>query len=67
MGYNVAHNPIGTMPNAPLASAPGKELHPPKLSTVAIHGGQVKIGSHTSARVKMLLFVLFNIIRSGWY
>ena len=43
MGYNVARNPIGTVPNAPLASAPGKELHLPILSTLAIHGGQVKI------------------------
>ena len=40
--YNVAHNPLGTVPNAPLASAPGKELHPPILSMLAIHGGQVK-------------------------
>ena len=43
MGYNVARNPIWTMPNTPLASDPGKELHPPVLSTLAIHGGQVKI------------------------
>ena len=42
MGYNISHNPIGTVPNAPLASAPGKELHPPILSMLAIHGGQVK-------------------------
>ena len=40
--YNVARNPLGTVPNAPLASAPGKELHPPILSMLAIHGGQVK-------------------------
>ena len=32
MGYNVARNPIGTVPNAPLASAPGKELRPPYTS-----------------------------------
>ena len=42
MGYNVACNPIGTVPNAPLSSAQGKELHPPILSTLVIHGGQVK-------------------------
>ena len=24
MGYNVAHNTIGTVPNTPLASVPGK-------------------------------------------
>ena len=42
MGYNVERNPIGTVPNAPLASAPGKKLHPSILSTLAIHVGQVK-------------------------
>ena len=26
--YNVARNPLGTVHNAPLASAPVKELHP---------------------------------------
>ena len=40
---NVARNPIGTVPNAPLASAPGKEFHPPILGTLEIHGGQVNI------------------------
>ena len=43
MGYNVAHNPIGTFPSAPLTSAPGKELQPPILNMIEIHGGQVKI------------------------
>ena len=43
MGYNVARNPRGTVPNAPLASAPGKELHPPILRTLLVHGCQVKI------------------------
>ena len=43
MGYNVSRNPIGTVTNAPIASTPGKELHPPILSTLAIQGGQVKI------------------------
>ena len=42
MGYNVARKPIITMPNSPLASALGKELHPPILSTLEIYGGQVK-------------------------
>ena len=42
MIYNLARNPIGTVPNALLASASGKELHPPILITPAIHGGQVK-------------------------
>ena len=40
--YNGARNPLGTVPNAPLASVPGKELHPPILSKLEIHGGQVK-------------------------
>ena len=42
MGYNVARNPIGAVPNAPQAYSTGKELHPSILSTLAIHGGQVK-------------------------
>ena len=42
MGDNVARNPIGMVHNAPLASAPGKELQPLILSTLVIHGGQVK-------------------------
>ena len=42
MGYNVSRNPIGTVPNALLASATGKELHPLILIMLAIHGGQVK-------------------------
>ena len=37
MGYNVARNPIGAVPNAPLASDPGKELHLPILITLAIY------------------------------
>ena len=41
MRHNVSDNPIVTVPNAPLASAPGKKFHPPILSTLAIHGGQV--------------------------
>ena len=30
------------MPNVPLASAPGKELHPPILSILDMHGGHFK-------------------------
>ena len=41
--YNVAHNPLGTVPNSPLASAPGRELHPPILSILSMNGGQVNI------------------------
>ena len=37
MKYNVGHNPIETVPNAPLASAMGKELNPQLLRTLAIH------------------------------
>ena len=39
---NVAHNPIGTLPNAPLDYTPGKELHTPILSTLEIYIGQFK-------------------------
>ena len=52
MGYNVACNPIKTGPNAHLASAPGKEIHPPILITLAIHGGQVKIEREIEGVVK---------------
>ena len=41
MEYNTSCNPIGTVPNAPLASAPGKELHPPIFSMIGMHRGQV--------------------------
>ena len=43
MGYNVVLNPIGMVPNTPLSSALGKELHPPIFITLDIHGGQHKI------------------------
>ena len=39
---NVASNPLGTVPNVTLASAPGKEYHPPILSTLGDHGGYIK-------------------------
>ena len=42
MGYNVSRNPIGKVPNTPLASDRGKEPHPPILSMIAIYGYQVK-------------------------
>ena len=29
--HNVARNPIMTVPNVPIASAPGKEFHPPNI------------------------------------
>ena len=41
MVYNIARNPMGTVPNVPLDFALGKELHPHILSTITIHGGQV--------------------------
>ena len=41
--HNVARNPIRKVPNTLLASAPGKELHPPILITPDMHGGQVNI------------------------
>ena len=39
--HNLARNPIGTVTNAPLDSAPGKQFHPPILSLIAMNGGQV--------------------------
>ena len=39
---NVARNSLGTVPNAPLASDPGKEYHPPILGMLGAHGCQVK-------------------------
>ena len=39
--YKVAHNPLGTVPNVPLASYPGKELHPTTLSMLEMNGGEV--------------------------
>ena len=40
---SVARNPIWTVPNAPQASAPSKESHPPILGMIAMNEGQVKI------------------------
>ena len=41
MGYNVTRNPKGMVPNALLASDPGKELHTPIVRMIYIHGGKV--------------------------
>ena len=43
---NVARNPLGTAPNAPLASAPGKEYHPPILGMLGDRGFQVNRDIH---------------------
>ena len=40
--HNIAHNPIWAVSNAPLALAPRKVFHIPILSTLEIHGVQVK-------------------------
>ena len=40
--YKAAHKPLGVVPNAPLASATGKNIHLPTLSILEIHGGLVK-------------------------
>ena len=63
MGYNVARNLLGTVPNAPLASPLGKELYPPILSMLAMHGDQVKreIGLfHHHDYLYFLLFFFFG-------
>ena len=52
MGYNVAHNPIGMVPNALLASALAKEPHHPILSMEEINVGQVKIERETSYKLE---------------
>ena len=42
-GYDVAHkNSMGDVSNALLVPAPGNELHPLTLTTLAIHGDQIK-------------------------
>ena len=41
--YKLASNPIGMVPNAPLASDPGKELQILTLNMIAMHRDQVKI------------------------
>ena len=42
--YKEVHNSLGIVPNAPLASAPGKDPSPtpPTCSMLEIHEGQVK-------------------------
>ena len=40
--YKVSRNPLGTVYNVPLASAPGKKIHPPILSMLLMHVVQVK-------------------------
>ena len=40
--YKVVCNQLGKMPNNHLASDPGKELHPPTLIIMEMHGSQVK-------------------------
>ena len=42
MGDNLARKPIGMLHHVPLASAPVKELQPLILSTLVIHGGEIK-------------------------
>ena len=44
MRYNVAYDPLGTVHNAPITSAPGEEPHPPVLSMLSMHGGHIKRG-----------------------
>ena len=71
MGDNVARKPIGMVHNAPLASAMGKELQPLILSTLVIHGGQVKrerrervIGKTNIGDNKTYIqYMIYNIIK----
>ena len=65
--YKVAHNPLGTVTNGPLASAPGKEFHPPTFIMLEIYGGQINIDRDFTLYYLVILFRLrkFSII-SGW-
>ena len=59
--HNVTRNPKGTVPNAPLASAPGNEFHPPILISLALHGGKVQkeirlTGANNPGGSKYLIF-----------
>ena len=40
-GYCSSQNTLGMDPNAPLAYAPGSELHHPTMSVLGGHGGQL--------------------------
>ena len=62
--YKVACNPIWTVPNTPLSSALGKESHPPTLSILDMHGGQV---NRKREKHKMILFLLFIGLITGMF
>ena len=72
--YNVASNPMQTAPNALIASAPGKEIHPPILSMPVIHGGQVSIYIQREnievfaeyIYLYQLLFKMFSVVISSF-
>ena len=53
--YKVARNLLAMLPNAPLASSLGKELHPLILITIDMHGGQVNREYHVSIPGKNFL------------
>ena len=42
MGYNVARNPIGMVPNVPIAYTPDKDPPPLIFITLSIHEGHFK-------------------------
>ena len=63
MRYNVARNPLGMVPNALLAFAPGKELYPQILSMLAMHIVQVKIERDRD----LLLSEVLVFLRFGEY
>ena len=69
MGYNVARKPIGTVPNALLTSALGRELYPLILSTLSIYGGQVKRErdrGHSTANVYIHTKIPYHHSRLIW-
>ena len=60
--YNVAYNLLGLAPNTPVDFDPGKELHPPILSMLEIHGGKVKRERERERDILQVFFNYHNII-----
>ena len=58
----MARNPIWTVPNEPLASAPGKEFHHPILSNLTIHECQVnKERDVKNLEEFLMIFLLLHV------
>ena len=55
MGYYVARNSLGTVPNPALASDPGKEFFPPILSILVMQGFKIKRERISTANLILLI------------